>query len=160
MFQLNLSSQWIKLPLFILAAFLPGVIGSAATTVDQWYAQLAKPAWTPPGYVFGPAWTLLYLLMGISTWVLWKQGGMKKAALPFLLYGVQLVLNALWPWLFFGRHDIGPAFFEIIILLAMAILMTMAFARHSRISAILLIPYLVWVSFAACLNYTVWMMNK
>jgi tryptophan-rich sensory protein len=124
-----------------------------------WYASLAKPTWNPPGWVFGPVWTVLYLMMAVAAWVVWRSGRPAAVALPLALYGVQLVLNALWSWIFFGLHRPGLAFAELLCLW-LAILGTMlCFHRHSRAACWMLAPYLAWVSFASVLNLAIWRLN-
>jgi tryptophan-rich sensory protein len=140
---------------FVIVTFcapLAGVISPPA----QWYAALAKPAWNPPAWIFGPVWTTLYLIMAVAAWLVWKRDGWRK---PLWFYFVQLALNAAWTPVFFGMHQIGWALVEII-LLWFAILITLrSFMHVSKSAAFLLLPYLAWVSFAAFLNYTLWRMN-
>ena len=125
----------------------------------QWYEGLMKPAWNPPNWIFGPVWTVLYAMMAIAAWLVWKRHGFSAAAFPLAIFIVQLVLNAGWSWLFFGLHRPDVAFFEIIILW-IAILATMVlFWRLDRLAGVLLAPYLAWVSFAAVLNFTLWQLN-
>jgi len=131
------------------AMFMPG----------EWYESLNKPAWNPPGWIFGPVWTALYAMMAVSAWLVWKRGGFATQRRPLGLFLVQLALNALWTPLFFGLRQPGMAFAEIL-LLWVAILMTLlAFRPVSRAAAWLLVPYLAWVSFAAVLNGTIWRLN-
>ena len=126
----------------------------------EWYAQLKKPSWNPPGWIFGPVWTALYTMMAVAAWLVWRRGGwavQRKALVWFL---VQLVLNALWSPLFFGWKNPGLAFAEIV-LLWLAILGTLlAFWKAHRAAGALLLPYLAWVSFAAVLNFTLWQLNR
>jgi translocator protein len=125
----------------------------------DWYGTLKKPSWNPPGWVFGPVWTTLYLMMAVAAWLVWRQGGWGKQRKPLVIFLVQLVLNAAWTPLFFGLKNPGLAFAEIL-LLWLAIAATIAvFRRVSRAAAWLLVPYLVWVSFAAALNFTLWRLN-
>ena len=131
------------------ALFMPG----------DWYDGLRKPSWNPPGWIFGPVWTVLYTMMAVAAWLVWKRGGFAAQLLPLVLFLVQLGLNALWTPLFFGLHYTGLAFAEII-LMWFAILFTMVqFRRVSRPAAWLLVPYLAWVGFAAVLNGTLWSLN-
>jgi len=131
------------------ALFMPG----------EWYASLRKPSWNPPGWVFGPVWSVLYTLMAVAAWLVWKQGGFAMQRRPLVLFLVQLVLNAAWSPLFFGLHWPGVAFAEIL-LLWLAIAATMrAFHPVSRPAAWLLLPYLAWVGFAAVLNGVLWRLN-
>jgi translocator protein len=126
---------------------------------DGWYAEVAKPGWNPPSWVFGPVWTALYMMMALAAWLVWRRGGWKAQRGPLTLYLVQLTLNALWTPLFFGLHRPDLAFFEIVIL-AVAIYGTvMVFWRVKRVAALLLVPYALWTTFAAVLNFTIWRLN-
>ena len=128
------------------AMFMPGA----------WYAGLAKPSWTPPDWLFGPAWTVLYVMIAIAGWLIWRAEG---PGLALALWGVQLVLNAAWSWLMFGRHDILAALVDVAALwLAIAALILAAWPV-SQTAALLLVPYLAWVTFAAALNFAVWRLN-
>ncbi len=137
---------------------------SAATTgafVDtgDWYASLNKPVWNPPSWVFGPVWTTLYAMMAVAAWQVWSVGGWRAQARPLGWFLVQWLLNALWTPLFFGLHRPGLAFAEMV-LLWVAITLTMwEFWGVRRSAAWLLVPYLLWVSFAAVLNFVLWRMN-
>jgi translocator protein len=132
------------------AFFMPG----------EWYATLKKPAWNPPGWLFGPVWSALYTMMAVAAWLVWKRGGFAAQCRPLALFLVQLALNAAWTPLFFGLHWPGLAFAEIV-LLWMAIAATLAaFRSVSRAAVWLLAPYLAWVSFAAFLNFTLWRLNS
>lgn len=140
---------------WILVSFLPSLTGLAFPP-GAWYAGLDKPEWTPPSWLFGPAWTTLYLLMGIAAWRVWSRQARHPAISLFLL---QLGLNALWTPLFFGLHRPDLAFFEILVLVAGVIATSIAFWRVDRIAAALLVPYLAWLSYAAALNGALWRMN-
>jgi len=147
---------------FLLLSLSAGAIGGIATagSIGGWYQTIAKPDWNPPGWVFGPVWTTLYLMMGVAVWTIWRQAEPGKKALPLALFSVQLALNALWSFVFFAWHEIGWALAEILVLW-MAIAATIAsFSRVSKLAAGLLIPYLLWVSFAAFLTYTIWTLNR
>ena len=125
----------------------------------EWYASLKKPSWNPPGWIFGPVWSVLYQMMAVAAWLVWGRGGWSKQRRPLFVFLAQLALNALWTPLFFGWHRPGLAFAEIV-LLWLAIAATMvAFRPVSRFAAWLLAPYLAWVSFAAVLNFTLWRLN-
>lgn len=132
---------------------------SAFVTTGGWYAELAKPAWNPPNWIFGPAWTVLYIMMAVAAWLVWQRGGWKTQRGPLTLYLVQWALNTLWTPLFFGIQRPGLAFAEILVLLAAILATLAAFWRVRRPAALLLIPYALWVSFAAILNFTIWRMN-
>ncbi len=146
-----------------LLGWLALTFSAAATGVfvktGGWYATLAKPAWNPPGWLFGPVWTALYLMMAVAAWMVWRRGGWRAQRGPLTLYLTQWALNALWTPLFFGLHRPDWAFAEILILL-LAILATLAaFWRVKPLAGALLIPYTVWTGFATLLNYTIWRMN-
>jgi tryptophan-rich sensory protein len=131
-----------------------------ATSVEEWYAHLEKPTWTPPNAAFGPVWTVLYLLMGVSAWLVWRdsEGSARRRAL--LIFGVQLALNGIWSFLFFGLRSPGWAAPEIVLLWGAIVATLLAFDRISRLAAGLLLPYLVWVSFAVALNLAIWNLNR
>jgi len=147
----------VRLVAFVLLSFSAAVFGSRFPPGD-WYAALAKPSWNPPSWLFGPVWTVLYLLIGIAAWLVWEhRGPLRRWAMT--AFGIQLVLNAIWSWVFFGLRRPDWALFEIVLLLA-AILWTMwLFAKERPLSAKLLAPYLAWVSFATILNGTLWYLN-
>lgn len=121
-----------------------------------YYAALAKPAWAPPPWIFGPVWTVLYLMMAVAAWLVWREGGWRAQRGPLTLYLVQLVLNALWTPLFFGLRNPGLAFFEIVLLGVAIVLTGRAFRPVSRLAAWMFVPYLIWVVFAAALNFSIW----
>jgi len=131
------------------AVFMPG----------EWFAALKKPAWNPPGWVFGPVWTALYAMMAAAAWLVWQRGGWKEQRKPLLIFLAQLALNALWTPLFFGLHRPGVAFAEIVLLWLAIVATLVAFRPVNRTAAWLLVPYLAWVSFAAVLNGTLWRLN-
>ena len=143
---------------WVLLSFGAAALG-ATSMPGEWYAALKKPSWNPPGWVFGPVWTTLYTMMGVAAWLVWRRGGFvvqRRALVPFL---VQLGLNAAWSPLFFGLRRPDLAFMEIV-LLWLAIMWTIAAFRCVHgMAAVLLWPYLAWVSFAAFLNWTLWRLN-
>lgn len=153
--------RWIGLVVFIVVCLGVGGLGAVATTpeIQGWYKTLAKPSWNPPDSVFGPVWTTLFIMMGIAAWLVWQQGGFKAASKPLSLFAVQLALNVAWSWIFFGLHQPGWAFVEIVILWLAILATTVAFLRCSKVAGWLLVPYLAWVSFASVLNFTIWRMN-
>lgn len=132
------------------AQFMPGA----------WYEQLAKPSWTPPGWIFGPVWTVLYGMMAVAAWLVWKRHGAAGARWPLLLFAVQLFLNGMWSWLFFGLEHPGAALVDIVALWMAILATTLGFWRLSRLAAALLVPYLAWVSFATALNLAIWRLNS
>ena len=131
------------------AAYLPG----------PWYEGLVKPRLTPPNLVFGPVWTVLYLLMGVAAGLVWRQAGFHRSRIALSLYLFQLSLNAAWSWLFFGRHQPAWAFGDIVLLWLAIVATTVAFSRISAVAAWLMTPYLAWVSFASYLNFMLWRLN-
>ncbi len=157
----NSFSQWSALPVFILVCFAVAGLGSLFTNpeIAGWYETLGKPSWTPPNWLFGPAWTLLYLSMAVAGWLVWRERGETSVTVPLTIFAVQLALNLLWSILFFGQHRTGLAFVEIIFLWAAILATIIVFWRVSSLAGALLVPYLLWVSFAAALNYAVWRLN-
>ena len=152
------SSQLIGLLGWLLVAFAAGSVGAVASVdAASFYAQLSKPSWAPPAAVFGPVWSALYALMGVAAWLVWRSPGSNKVALG--LFGAQLAANALWSWLFFAWHRGALAALEVLVLLALIVATIVAFSRTSRLAALLLVPYLLWVSFASVLTWTVWRSN-
>jgi tryptophan-rich sensory protein len=133
--------------------------GGAVFMPGEWYASLNKPAWNPPGWIFGPAWTTLYAMMAVAAWLVWQRGGFAAQRRPLGLFLAQLALNALWTPLFFGLRQSGVAFAEILLLWLAIGATLLAFRPVSRAAAWLLVPYLAWVSFAAVLNGTIWRLN-
>lgn len=146
------------LVLWVLAALAAGWIGSRFTP-GEWYAGLAKPSWNPPGSVFGPVWTVLYVLMGVAAWLVWRRGGFAGARVALSLFLVQLTLNALWSWLFFGLQNPPLAFVEILVLWCAILATLVSFWKVRPAAGALLVPYLGWVSFAAALNLQLWRLN-
>jgi tryptophan-rich sensory protein len=147
-----------RLVLFLVLAFLPAVFGGLFGP-GEWYRGLAKPSWTPPGWLFGPVWTMLYLSIGIAGYLAWGASDGRPRALPFTVYGLQLLLNALWSWLFFGLHRPGLAFADIVALFLLVVLNVALFLPISRAAGLLLAPYAAWVAFASALNHGIWRMN-
>lgn len=160
------SSGWVRSPLKLLAAIvicnLAGIIGSLVTTTGEgsWYAAIEKPPFNPPGFVFGPVWTTLYILMGISLYLIWMEGtGRREVRLALIFFSTQLVLNALWTFLFFGLQSPFLGLVEIIILWLFIVATIVAFYRFNKTAAFLMVPYLAWVTFAAFLTYSIWILN-
>ncbi len=142
-----------------LALTFSATLTAIFVNTGGWYEQLAKPVWNPPDWIFGPVWTVLYIMMAVAAWLVWQRGGWKQQRLPLTLYLVQWALNALWTPLFFGLQRPGLAFVEILVLLVAIIATLVAFWRVRLTAAILLIPYALWAAFAAALNFTIWRMN-
>jgi translocator protein len=156
----NPAWQALVLGLFYLVCFLAAGLGSLFTmvSVGGWYAALAKPPWSPPDWIFGPVWTVLYAAMAVAGWLVWRRGGL--ASVPALRwFAVQLVLNVGWSVVFFGLRMSGLAFAEILALWVAIVATVSASWRVSRPAGILLVPYLLWVSFAVALNFAIWRLN-
>jgi len=153
--------RWLGLAIIILVCLAVGGLGAIATTpeIEGWYKTIAKPSWNTPDYVFGPVWTTLYVMMAVAAWLVWKPAGVKAATLPLTLFAVQLLLNIAWSWIFFGAHQPGWAFGEIVLLWLAIVATTVAFFRSSTLAGGLLVPYLAWVSFASALNFAIWRLN-
>jgi len=148
--------------IWIGLCFGAGLFGSLFTahSVDTWYLSLNKPTWTPPNSVFAPVWSLLYLLMGLAAWLVWRQGGFRTHPTPLYLFLLQLSLNAAWSLVFFRLRLPGAAFAEILALWALILAVLMAFWRAVPLAGALLVPYLLWVTFASALNFAIWRLNS
>ncbi|KPG80840.1 sensory protein [Stenotrophomonas maltophilia] len=145
---------------WLAITFAAAALGAwASSSAASFYASLALPAWAPPAGVFGPVWTLLYTLMAVAAWWVWRERGWRGARPALLLYLLQLAVNALWSWLFFGWKLGALAFADILLLIALVCATIVRFARVSRIAAVMLLPYLAWIVFACALNYAVWRAN-
>lgn len=153
-------NRFVKLFPCILLCLLVGWIGGfiSHTSITTWYPALIKPSWTPPNWVFPIVWTILYIMMGVSLWLVWISDTQNKL-LAYILFGIQLGLNFLWSWIFFYQQH--PLFALVdILLLWVAIGGTyLAFRKHSGLAAFLLIPYLLWVTYAISLNFFIWLYN-
>jgi translocator protein len=152
--------NYFKLITSIIICQLAGIIGSFFTvsSVSTWYLTLNKPFFNPPSWVFGPVWITLYFLMGISLYLIWNNYN-KDSKLAVTFFSIQLVLNSLWSILFFGLRNPLLAFIEIIVLWAFILLTIIYFYKKSKTAAYLLIPYILWVSFAAILNFAIYYLN-
>lgn len=149
--------------IFVAFIAVPLLIGGAggfvtAKAIPGWYSELRKPSWNPPNWIFGPVWTLLYLMMGTASWLVWREVGSRENWVAF--YGAQLFLNAIWSWVFFGWRRLNFALVNIILLWLAIVACTVVFWRISVLAGAMLIPYLLWVSFASALNYRIWALNK
>lgn len=157
---MNVRRQAVGLLGWAIVTFLAAALGARASiSAADFYASLTLPAWAPPASVFGPVWTVLYALMALAAWLVWRQGGWRAAAPALALYLLQLALNVLWSWLFFGWKQGALAFADIALLLALIVATIVAFHRVRPAAAWLLLPYLAWVTFACALNYAVWQAN-
>lgn len=153
----------IKLLVSIIACLAAGGIGSLFTfkAIPIWYAGLKKPPYTPPNWAFGPVWTALYILMGISVFLIWQKGlAMDGVSLAFTLFWIQLMLNALWSIIFFGMRSKGGGFIIIVVLWFLILATMITSFRVSGWAGSLLIPYILWVSIASYLNIGIWLLNK
>ena len=151
--------NWLRLALFLMIGFLPALSGFFVRP-GEWYASLSRPSFTPPSWVFGPVWTLLYATIGVAGYLAWSNSRPGERALPFTVYGAQLVTNALWTLLFFGLHRMGIALVDIALLFALIVANVLLFLPLSRAAGLLLLPYLLWVGYATALNYSFWRMNS
>jgi tryptophan-rich sensory protein len=149
-----------------LAAFVALCFGAAALgglvtaqSVTSWYPTLNKPAFNPPDWVFGPAWTLLYLTIAVAGWRVWRASRTAGVRPEMTVYGVQLILNVAWSFIFFGARSIGLALVEIVLLLMVIVINLVMFWRVDRVAGWLLVPYTAWVSFASVLNFALWRLN-
>ena len=164
-------NNFFKLVIAISVSLGAGVIGSfftAPAVQSDWYVELIKPDLSPPAWVFGPAWTLLFILMGVAVWLVWKRGfGKTRVKRALIFFDIQLVLNVLWSIIFFGLtsltingfNNIGIALIEIVFLWLAILATIIAFYKISKLAAWLLLPYILWVSFATYLNYAIWVLN-
>jgi len=151
----------VALAISVLAVVVAsGIGGAASASSPQDYARLDQPSWAPPSWVFGPTWTLLYLLMAVAAWLVWRSGPWQHTRPALALYAVQLVLNAAWTPLFFGLGWRGVALLDLTALLVVLVATVVLFLRRSRVAGVLLIPYLAWSVFAWCLNFAVWQLNS
>ena len=151
-------NRWLGLVLWLVITFAAAAIGSLFEP-GEWYAGLNKPAWTPPSAVFGPVWSILYVMMGVAAWLIWKERGFANARLALGLYFAQLTANAAWSWLFFGLRRPGYALLDIVVLWLLVAATLFAFWRIRRAAGWLLVPYLLWISFAAALNLAIRQLN-
>lgn len=154
------KKQLFGLIVWLALAFAAAAVGAfASVNASSFYFQLNQPEWAPPAFVFGPVWTVLYAMMGISAWLVWRSGGFKEHGVALTLFLVQLVVNGTWSWLFFGFRLGALAFVDILLLWFLIAGVLYLFWRASLVAGVLLIPYLFWVTFAAYLNFTIWQLN-
>jgi tryptophan-rich sensory protein len=155
-------SNTLKLILSIVICQAAGLIGTVFTldSIPTWYAALNKPSFNPPNWLFGPVWTILYLMMGISLFIVWKEDLKNKVIKSaFTIFMIQLFLNTIWSIVFFGMHSIAGGLIIIVLLWIMILITILKFMKISRVAGILLIPYLLWVSFATFLNFSIYKLN-
>ena len=156
-------NKFLKFVISIGICLLAGGMGTIFTvsSIPTWYAALNKPVFSPPNYLFAPVWTILYILMGISLYLVWKKGiKTKKSREAIYTFGVQLFLNAIWSPVFFGYKNIFLALIIIVLMLVFIIKTIVLFAKIDKKAAYLLYPYAAWVSFATILNFSVWILNR
>ena len=157
-FPRSIRAQALGLVGWLLITFAAAALGAIASVdAAAFYAELIKPSWAPPASVFGPAWSILYLLMGIAVWLVWRDPQATKQALG--LFIVQLSINALWSWLFFVWHLGAWSFVGVLLLLLLIVATFFSFWKISRMAVVLMIPYLLWVGFASVLTWTIWQSN-
>ncbi len=154
------TRRWPGVIVAVVVTFAFAAIGTLATTggLDPWYAGLEKPSWTPPSWLFAPVWTALYIAMAVAAWRVWSASG-PRAWPALIAYMIQLALNAAWSVLFFGLENPAAAAVDIVALLVAIVVTMILFARHDRVAALLLVPYLLWTSFATALNLSIWALN-
>ncbi len=144
----------------IITLAVGGIAGfSTATAIDTWYVYLNKPSFNPPNWIFAPVWTILYIMMGIALCLIWKLPASPKRNTAMVVFFIQLLLNFLWSLIFFNKHEIGYALIDIVLLLLMILITIFYFRPLSKSAALMLVPYLLWVSFATVLNYSIWFLN-
>jgi len=151
----------LALIIFLLITFLAAFVGNFFTmpNIPTWYASLNKPSFSPPNWLFGPVWTILYILMAVSAFLVWKKGEEPRIKSSLFFYFAQLLLNTAWSIAFFGLHNPFRGFLVIIALWFMIVLTMVEFWKIEKAAGILFIPYILWVTFAAILNFAVWKLN-
>ena len=154
------SKQILGLFGWLAVTAIAAAVGTLASVhAASFYSELTRPSWAPPASWFGPVWSVLYLLMALAAWDVWRVPPETRTRAPLLLYIVQLAVNALWSWLFFAWRLGGLAFADIVVLLALIVATSVSFWRVKRLAGALLLPYLCWVGFATALNWSVWQSN-
>ncbi len=154
-----MKGHWLSLLGWMALCFAAAAVGGLAGP-DSWYRAIDKPPWNPPDWVFGPVWTVLYMLMGIAAWMVWRERARAAVTIPIALFLVQLVLNSLWSWVFFRWHQPGWALVELVALWMTVLLTVLAFRKVRPVAGALLVPYLLWVAFAGVLNASIWLRNR
>jgi len=153
-------AQLLGLVAWLAVCYVTAAIGAiASVNAPEFYGELVQPSWAPPAWLFGPVWTTLFTFMGIAAWLVWRAAPLEATRGALGLFLVQLAVNALWSWLFFAWQLGGWAFAEVLLLWVLIVATIVAFWRFSRLAAVLLVPYLGWVSFAAMLNFWLWRTN-
>ena len=156
------DNRWLMLLFFLFLCYGAAALGSiwTSSSVGTWYAELRKPSFNPPSWIFAPVWSVLYFLMALSAWLVWRRTGWSGARFALALFFVQLALNVAWSGLFFGLHRPGTALVEILILLGTIVATVLAFRPVSLPAFWLMVPYALWVAFAALLNFKIWQLNS
>jgi len=156
------DNRWLMFLFFLLTCYSAAVLGSIWTSysVGTWYAELRKPSFNPPNWIFAPVWSTLYFLMALSAWLVWRRADWDGAKLALTLFFAQLALNVTWSGLFFGLRRPGTALVEIVLLLGTIVATALAFRSVSGVAFWLMLPYTVWVAFAALLNFKIWQPNS
>jgi translocator protein len=158
--QMSTSRQFFGLLGWLLLSFAAAAAGGVASAdAGAFYTQLVRPDWAPPGWLFAPVWTVLYVLMGIAAWLVWRIHGLKEGRTALVLFIVQLAANALWTWVFFAWRQGALASAEIVVLWILIVVTIGSFRRLNTVAAVLLLPYLAWVTFAAALTFSTWRLN-
>lgn len=155
---MNTRQKYAGLLGWILLCSLAGAIG-ASFEPGAWYETIIKPSFTPPDRVFSIVWPVLYLVMAVAAWMVWKEFGFEEGRRPLKWFMVQLMLNAVWSWLFFGTHNVGPALAEMVLLWSAVIFTTLLFWQYNRWAGWLMVPYTIWITYAVALNYAIWELN-
>ena len=156
----SLRTQTLGLVGWLVASFAAGSVGAMASArAATFYGQLSQPGWAPPAWLFGPVWSVLYLCMAVAAWLVWRERGFKGAPVALWLFVIQLVANALWTWLFFVLHAGALSMAEILVLWLLIATTIVKFWPVHRLAALLLVPYLAWVSFASALTLSLWRLN-
>ena len=156
----SFQRQLVGLAGWLAASFVAGGIGAVASaSAGAFYGSPSQPSLAPPAWLFGPVWSVLYILIGVAAWLVWRKHGFSGAAAALRLFGIQLVANALWTWLFFVWHLGALSLAEIILLWLLIAATISAFWQLHRLAALMLVPYLAWVSFASALTFSIWRLN-
>ncbi len=156
----SVPRQIIGLVGWLLLSFAAAAIGAVASAdAGSFYEQLVRPSWAPPGWLFAPVWSIHYALMGVAAWLVWRSSGFRAGKTALTLFIIQLGANALWTWLYFAWGSGALAFAEILLLWCLIVATAAAFRRHNVLAALLLLPYLVWVTFASALTFSTWQLN-
>jgi tryptophan-rich sensory protein len=152
--------QVVGLAGWLILTFAAAAIGAVASSAaGAFYEQLVRPAWAPPAWLFAPVWGVLYALMAIAAWLIWRIHAFRDGRTPLVLFVVQLGANALWTWIFFAWHQGALAFAEIVLLWCLIVATVLSFRRRNAVAAALLLPYLAWVTFASALTFAAWRLN-